>query len=157
MVEHDLGAHRIQKLIEALRSKALEKRICLPLAADPVNDLISLQIPIYHFIHGVDIILAITVDGDRHITNIFRLHQTSENGILMPTVAALADTDIMGILTGKVADDLPRLITGTVIDEKDPAVRTDLAAGSQLFDLLQKHGCCHGKHLFFIVAGDNDI
>ena len=75
----------------------------------------------------------------------------------MPTVAALADTDIMGILTGKVADDLPRLITGTVIDEKDPAVRTDLAAGSQLFDLLQKHGCCHGKHLFFIVAGDNDI
>ena len=85
-----------------------------------------------------------------------RLHQTGQHGVLVAAVSTLGDADVVLILRGKILDQLPCLVFGAVVHEQHPALFTHKALCGQRMDLFQKHGCCDGQHLLFVVAGDHD-
>lgn len=87
---------------------------------------------------------------------IFGFHQPGKNGVLVAPVAALANTLEMGILPGKVADDLPGGVFGAIVHEQDMALGADLSGAFQLPEFIEKHSAGQGEHLLLVVAGNDD-
>ena len=52
---------------------------------------------VYHFIHGVDVILPVTVDGDGDVCHVLGRHQPSQQGILVAAVARKAHLSLIHI------------------------------------------------------------
>ena len=158
MVEHDVRTQSVHHVIKALGGEPLEEGVRIAAATHTVDYLGTVQILFYHLVHGVDVILTITVDGNGNIAGaaVQRLHQTGQHGVLVAAVAALGNADIVLVLRGKILDQLPCLILGAVVHEQHPALFTHKALCGQRMDLFQKHGCCDGQHLLFVVAGDHD-
>ena len=157
MVEYDLGPHGVQQLIEAFGGKALEKGVGVPFAAHTVHNIAAVTVGVHHAVHGVDIVLTVTVDGDGDVAAALGLHQPGQHGVLVAAVAALADADIVRIARGQLVDDLPCAVLGAVIHKQDPAVRADFACSGQIGELLQEHRRGDGQNLLLVVAGDDDI
>ena len=157
MVVHDLGPHGRQQLIKALCGKALEEGIGLPARADPVYHLIALQIPLDHLVHGVQVVLAVTVDRDGDVAAVLGLHESGQNGVLVAAVAALRDADKVGVLPGQRADDVPCLVAAAVVDEEHAAVIADLARRDEVLKLLQKQRRRDRQDRLLVVAGNDDI
>ena len=157
MVEYDLGPQGIQQLIEAFGGKALEKGVGVPLAAHTVHNITAVTVGVHHAVHGVDVVLTVTVDGDGDVAAALGLHQPGQHGVLVAAVAALADADIVRIARSQLIDDLPCAVLGAVIYKQDPAVRADFACSGQIGELLQEHRRSDGQNFLLIVAGDDDI
>ena len=138
VVEDDVGPQGVHQVIESLGSKALEKCVCVPAAPHAVYHLGTLQILAHHFIHGVDVVLAVAVDGDGDIAAaaVQGFHQTGQHGVLVAAVPALRDPDEMLILFCKPGDELPCLIPGAVVDKEHPALVADQPCGGQVVNLL---------------------
>ena len=157
VVEHDIRAKGIHQVVEALGGEPLEEGVGVPAAAHAVDHLGTVQIFLHHLVHGVDVILTITVDGDGDVAVVGAgLHQARQHGVLMAPVPALGNADEMRILLCKAADELPGLIAGTIVDEQHPALVADHAFFGEAGDLLQEHRRCNGQHLLLVVAGDHD-
>ena len=75
----------------------------------------------------------------------------------MAAVAALADADVMLILTGKVLYDIPRLVLAAVVDEEDAAVAAYLPRRGKRAELVKEHGRGNGQNGLLIIARDDDI
>jgi hypothetical protein len=73
--------------------------LCIALAPHTIHNIVPIQILLHHLIHSVDIVLPVTVYGNRYIAGVLRLHETSENGILMSTVPALGYADKVLVLS----------------------------------------------------------
>ena len=157
MIEHYLSSHPVHELIESLRGKTFEKSVRIPLAADTIDNLASIRIGIHHIIHRVDVILSVTINGNRDITYILRFHQPGKHCILMSPVTALADSLIMLILLRQFADNLPCSILATIIHKKNAAVITDFLCIHQFPDLVQKHPAGYRQNFFFVITGNDDI
>ena len=138
VVEDDVGPQGVHQVIESLGGKALEKCVCVPAAPHAVYHLGTLQILAHHFIHGVDVVLAVAVDGDGDIAAaaVQGFHQTGQHGVLVAAVPALRDPDEMLILFCKPGDELPCLIPGAVVDKQHPALVADQPCGGQVVNLL---------------------
>ena len=105
----------------------------------------------------MDIVLAVTVDGDRDIRPVLCFHQTGQDRVLVAPVPALADPRKSVIFTGQAGDDLPCPVPAAVIHKQDSAVRADPACPGQELQLLQEHAGSQRQDLFFVVAGNNDV
>ena len=156
MVIDHLGPHHGQELVKALGGGPLEEGVRLPAGADAVDHLTAVMVGIHHGVHGVDVVLAVTVDGDGDVALILGLHQPGQHGVLMAPVAALANAQIVLVLAGKIGDNVPGSVLTAVIDEEDAAVLTDLAGGGEGFDLIQEHGGGDGQHLLLVIAGNDN-
>ena len=156
VVEDDLGPHGGEELVEALGGEALEEGVGLPAGAHAVDHLAAVEIGVDHLVHSVDVVLTVAVDGDGDVTLVARLHEPGEHRVLVAAVAALADADIVLVLCGELADDLPGLVLAAVVDEEDAAVLGDLARGAQVPELLQEQRSGQRKDRLLIVAGDDD-
>ena len=115
MVKDNLGAHRVQQLVEALRRKALEKGVGLALAAHAVHNITAVAVGVHHAVHCVDIVLPIAVDGNGDVATALSLHQARQYGVLVAAVAALADADIVCIAGRQLVDDFPRAVLGAIV------------------------------------------
>ncbi len=125
-------------MIEPLGGEPLEEGVGIPAAAHTVDHLGTVQIFLHHFVHGVDVILSVAVDGNGDIAAaaVQRLHQTGQHGVLVTPVPALGNADVMLVLSGKIADQLPGFVLGAVVDEQHPAFVADQALPGQTADLF---------------------
>ena len=136
MVENNLGPHPVHELIEALSGETLEEGVGVPLAAHAVDHLAAVQISIHHFIHGVDVVLAVTINGDGDVAAVLGFHEACKDRILMSPIAALADAQIMGVRLGKVFNNIPGVVFRTVIYKEHTAIRGNFSGGFQILDFL---------------------
>ena len=136
VVKDDLGAHGVEDFIEALRGKALKKRVGVALAAHAVHDVAAVAVGVHHGVHRVDVVLAVAVNGNRNVAATFGLHQARQHGILVAAVAALADADIVRVTRSQVTDNFPRPVLRAVVHKQHAAFRADLARGGQVGKLL---------------------
>ena len=74
MVENHICPHPVQQFIKALCGKALKESIRFTFASDAIDDFCAIQVCIHHFVHGIDIILPVTVNGNGNITLVLRFH-----------------------------------------------------------------------------------
>ena len=125
-------------MVKALGGEALEEGVCIAAAAHAVDHLGTVQILFNHLVHGVDVVLAVAVDGDGDIAAaaVQGFHQTGQHGVLVAAVPALRDPDEMLILFCKPGDELPCLIPGAVVDKQHPALVADQPCGGQVVNLL---------------------
>ena len=156
MVIDHLGPHHGQELVEALGSGPFEEGVRLPTGADAVDHLAAVMVGIHHGVHGVDVILPVTVDGDGDVALVLGLHQSGQDSVLVAPVAALADAQVMLVLAGQVTNNVPGFVLAAVVDEEDTAVLTNFACGGQGFDLIQEHGGGDGQHLLLVIAGNDN-
>lgn len=110
VVEHRLDAHPVEQLVKALCGEALEERIGVALAARAIHDRVSCLVLLHHVVDGVYIVLAVAVYGDGYVAKVLGLHEAREHGVLVATIAGLGDADVVGVLVGKVVDELPRAV-----------------------------------------------
>ena len=158
MIVDHLGPHGVEQLVKALGGEALEKGVGVPLVAHAVHHLaVVVAVGIHHGVHGVDVILAVAVDGDGDVAFVPRLHQPGQNGVLMAPVAALADAKIMGVAFGQIADNLPGAVFGTVVHKEHAAVRADFAGVRQIGDFFQEHFAGDGQDFLLVVAGYDNV
>ena len=157
MVIYHFRSHGRQYFIKTLRRKTFKKAVRFPAGTHPVDDIIAVEIGIDHLIHGVDVILPVTINGNGDIATVFRLHQASEYRILMPPVAALRDADIMPILFGQAADDLPGLIPAAVVDKQYPTVFADLSGCGKILNFLQEQRRRNRQNSFLIIARNHNV
>ena len=157
MVVHDLRPHCREQLIEALGSETLEEAVRLPARAHAVDDVIALQILLHHLIHGVDVVLPVTVDGDGDVAAVLCLHEAGQHGILVAAVAALGNAEIVRILFCQVFDDLPGVVPAAVVDKQHAAVLADFPGGGEVLHLVQELRSCYREYRLFVVAWDHDV
>ena len=111
MVIDHLHTHFVHQLIKALCRGTLEPGVSIAAAADAVDNVAAFAILIDHSLHGGNVVLAVAVDRDRDITAVLCFHHTGKQRVLVAAVAALRDAEIVLVLTGKIANDVP----GTVL------------------------------------------
>jgi len=111
------------------------------------------MISIHHGFHRLDIVLTITIYGNRDITHILGFHQSCKNRILMSSVTTLAHTDKMWILSCQVFNNLPGFIFTSIIYKQNTTVITNLSFMYQIFKLFKEHFRCDWKDFFFIITG----
>ena len=158
MVEHDIYAQCLHDLIEALGGKALEEGIRIALAAHAVHDIVALVIVIDHLIHRVDIVLKVCVHGDDHVRVIDRSQQTRQQRVLMAAVAGKVDAgEHIRFLLVKLADDLPGIIAGAVVDEHHAALFADFAFALELIHLLAQALARFRQNLLLLITGNDDV
>ena len=157
MIEHHLSPQPVHQFIKALRGKALEKGIGVPFAPQAIYHFTAVQILFYHLIHGVDVVLTVTVYGNGDVAPVLCFHQSGQHRVLVAPVAALGNTHKMAVFPGQLLNNLPGFVLASVVDEQDFAVRADKALSFQLFHFLQEHTAGNGQHLFFVITGDNHI
>ena len=157
VVEHDVRPQQVHQVVKPLGGKALEKGVGVPAAAHPVDHLGPGQVFADHLVHGVDVVLAVAVDGDGHVRAVVPgLHQPGQHGGLVAPVAALADADVVLVLAGKLADQLPGGVPAAVVHKADPAFAAHQARRGQVLHLLQKLRRSDGQDFLLVVAGDDD-
>ena len=157
VVVHHLGPHGVEQLVEPFGGEPLEKGVAGAAAAHAVDDLAAVPVGVHHPVHGVDVVLAVAVDGDGDVAAVLGFHQPGQHGVLVAPVAALADADIVRVACGQAADDLPGPVLRPVVDKQHPAVGADFAGGGQVGDLFQKQRRSDGQYLLLVVAGDDDV
>ena len=157
VIIYDLSAHGIEQLIEALCRNALEEGVCITGCAHAVDNLTAVEIGIHHAVHGIDIVLPVTVNGNGDITAVHAFHKPGQHGVLVTAVSALGNALEMRILLREGRDDVPGSVPAPVIDEENPAVFRNLAGCGQVLELLQEHAACGREHFFFVIAGDNNV
>ena len=156
VVIDDLRAHHREELIEALRGKALEEGVRLAAGTHTVDYLAAVEVSVDHRVHRVYVVLPVTVNGDRDIALVLRLHKSGKDGILVPAVAALADSDVMLVRLCKPLNDAPCVVLAAVVYEKHAAVGAYLARGGKGLELFEEHRRGDRENLLLIVAGNND-
>ena len=97
MVINHFRTHPVQEFVVALRSVALEECICIPAGTHTVNDVAPVEISVYHLIHGVQIILPVTVNTDGDVAAVFRFHEPGQYRVLVAPVPALGDSLEMAV------------------------------------------------------------
>ena len=157
VVVHHLSPHGVQQFIKTFGGKTFKESIGIALTAHTVHHIAAVPISIHHAVHGVDVVLAVAIDGNCDVAAVFCLHQACQHCVLVPTVAALADTDIVFITGRQLVDDLPGAIPRAIIHKQHPAVGADLPCRCQVVDFLQKQRCRNRQHLLLIIAGDDDV
>ena len=85
-----------------------------------------------HEINRVDIVLQIGIHADGHIRMRQHGHQSREQGILMPLVVREIDARKERAALRAPTDQLPRIVTATVVDEGNAALLADPVAIDQL-------------------------
>ena len=144
-------------MVEALGGEPLEEGVGVPAAAHAVDYLGAVQILFDHLVHGVDVVLAVAVDGNGHVGQVLGGHQARQQSVLMAAVAGKADAPVMLVRFSQASDDVPGLILGTVVDEQYAAFVRYLARCGKVFDFFQEHAAGQGQHGLFIVTGNHDI
>ena len=157
MIVDHLCAHFVQQLIEALGGEAFEKRIGIPVGTNAVDHLIALSIGRHHFVHGVDVVLTVAVDGDGNVAAVLCLHESGQYGVLVSAIPALANAKKMGILMGETGDDVPGGILTAVVHKQHPAVRGNVSRSGQVGELFQKLRSGNGQHRLLVIAGNDEI
>ena len=156
VIVDDLCPHIIHQFIEALRRHPLEPGVRVPAGTHAVDDLTAVQVLAHHLVHGVDVILAVTVDRDRDVAVLLGLHQAGEHSVLMPPVAALGNAQKVRVFPRKRLDDLPGPVPGSVVYKQHPAFVRDQRFFHQIPDLVQKHGRRDRQDRFFVVTWDHN-
>ena len=123
MVVNDLRPEQRKKFVKTLGGKPFEKGIRLSGGAHAVYNFTAVKICIHHRIHGIDVILAICIDGNCYIAQVSCFHQPSQHSILMTSVTALRDAQKNLILFRQLLDNLPGGIFTAVIDKQYTAAR----------------------------------
>ena len=136
MVEYTFDTHPLHHLIKVFCGKAFEKCVRITVITYTIDHFVSLLIQLNHLIHRIYIILSVTVNGNGNITAILRFHQSGKHRILVPVVAALADSGKMFIPRRQSANNLPGIIPAAIIDKKYSAVLQNLIRLNQLFQLV---------------------
>ena len=157
MVEHYLGAHECQELIECLGGEALEESVRLAAGTHAVDYLAAVVPCVNHCVHGVYVVLTVAVDADGHIALVLCFHQTCQHGVLMAPVAALADSDKMLVLFCQFADYIPGIVAAAVVHEHDAAVFRYPAVFYQLLQFFEKLRGGQRQHFLLIIAGNHHI
>ena len=156
VIVDDLCPHIIHQFIEALRRHPLEPGVRVPAGTYAVDELASVQVLAHHLVHGVDIVLAVTVDRDRDVAVLLGLHQAGEHSVLMPPVAALGNAQKVRVFPRKRLDDLPGPVPGAIVYKQHPAFVRDQRLFLQVPDLFQKHGRRDRQDRFFVVTWDHN-
>ena len=101
MVVDNFRPHLVHHFVKAFRRHPFEPGIGISAGADAVDDLAAVKILPDHLVHGIDVILPVTIDGDRNIAVLLGLHETGQNGVLVSAVSALCNPDIPGVFFGQ--------------------------------------------------------
>ena len=110
------------------------------LGAHAVHHVHARQVFVDHRVHGVDVVLAVAVDGNGHVGQVLGGHQARQQSVLMAAVAGKADAPVVLVRFSQASDDVPGLILGTVVDEQYAAFVRYLARCGKVFDFFQ--GTC---------------
>lgn len=71
MIEDYVGAEKLHEFIIAFGGEALHEFVGASFVAHAVNDFAAAVIFFYHFVHGVDIVLKVGINGNRGIAKFF--------------------------------------------------------------------------------------
>lgn len=156
MVVNNFCAHGIQEFVERFCGEALEEGICISLGPYAVDDFRALQILIHHLIHRTDVVLSVAVDGNRDVAVSSRLHHTGKNSILMASVAALADADVVRVFLGVLRYKVPCVVGGAVVDKKNPTLVADPVGVPKMRQFLEKKRRRDRQHLLLVVTGNDN-
>lgn len=156
VIVDDLGAHEVQKFVEALRRRALEPRIRRTARPHAVDDFGTTLICIDHALHRRDVILPVAIDGNRDVRLFLCFHKAGEDSILMAAVPTLRDADKMRVFHCELFYDFPCPVAAAIVDEEDAAVSGNLSLPKQQLQFVEEHVARDGKHLLLVVAGDDD-
>ena len=157
MIEHHIRPQRLHHFVKTLGGGSFEPGVRLALGAHAVHHVHARQVFVDHRVHGVDVVLAVAVDGNGHVGQVLGGHQARQQSVLMAAVAGKADSPVMLVRFSQASDDVPGLILGTVVDEQYAAFVRYLARCGKVFDFFQEHAAGQGQHGLFIVTGNHDI
>lgn len=157
VIEHHIRSQRLHHFVKALGGGSFEPGVRLALGAHAVHHVHARQVFVDHRVHGVDVVLAVAVDGNGHVGQVLGGHQARQQSVLMAAVAGKADAPVMLVRFSQASDDVPGLILGTVVDEQYAAFVRYLARCGKVFDFFQEHAAGQGQHGLFIVTGNHDI
>ena len=157
VIEHHIRSQRLHHFVKALGGGSFEPGVRLALGAHAVHHVHARQVFVDHRVHGVDVVLAVAVDGNGHVGQVLGGHQARQQSVLMAAVAGKADAPVVLVRFSQASDDVPGLILGTVVDEQYAAFVRYLARCGKVFDFFQEHATGQGQHGLFIVTGNHDI
>ncbi len=157
MIENNFRAEPFQAVIKTFRRNSFKSRIGLPFLPYSVYDLTAVIICVDHRVHGVDIILTVTVNADCNIRIPLRLHKSCPKSILVPSVPGKCKSCKTGIRLRQFRDDLPCVVPGTIVYKQDFARLADLPVPDQGTYFFREHPARNGKHFFLIIAWHNNI
>ena len=123
VVIHALRAQTGHQPVKELRRGALEQRIRFAAGAHAIHHIAAGFVFGQHGVHGMDVVLSVTVQADRHIRLRHRLKEPGQQGILVPPVAGKPHPAHRRLCLRHGADGLPGAVAAAVVHKQHTAVR----------------------------------
>ena len=115
------------------------------------------MILVYHVLDNGYIILQIRIDGNTYVAKIGCSYKTCGKRILMAYIPGqLYAVYLIGIFLMLSFDELPSLVSASVVDKHDKAVDGYLTLINEIVENSPEGLGAHLQYFFFVIAGYYD-